>query len=866
MDPTATTALRIASTAAAPLVKQLFRQDGPGAGLVAGPVRMGALVSFRGERRTLGSGQLHTLAGKLVKRGEQAAGPRDPHVPADERPALTDAVARTLHALGDLDMDDVQAVGLGPEAFATRLRRQAGPDATRHLSRDAALFHDRLVNAASLHILHFFTQRSTFVARTLVEQSQRLEEIIRRLPSRSTSPSSPDAAFEAEYAASLVRLHSQLTIVGVDFTNSPDTWSLGATYLGLGAEPTGAHGPHPPVTVPVEQALAGADSERVMLRGIAGSGKTTLVQWLAVSTARGGLSAALARRLAGRVPFVLPVRRFSDADLPTPAEFLSAARHPLAGAEPTGWAVRILKAGRGLLLVDGIDEAPAERREPIRRQLASLLRTFPGNFWLVTARPSAVREDWLAAHGFSELSLAPMNREQVARFIRMWHAAASGDAGARRDAARLPEYERRLLHAVSTGRELGRLATNPLMCGLICALNRDRYGILPQGRKALYMAALAMLLERRDPEREVDPDGITLEREAKERLLQKLAHWMLLNDRSEISRDMAVDILGSHLPAIPSAGEQGSAEQLFKHLLERTGLLRRPTPDTVDFVHRTFQDYLSAKEAVERHDFPFLVNNAHRPDWDEVIRMAVSLARPDECALLMKSMISARPHLRSSERTYLKLLAASCVDFATEMNPTVREEVRKRTRYLLQRNTPLGARGLAWIGPIVLELLPDPEGVPDGRALRLAETATRVVDDATIGYLARLRSRASLRVREELAGAWHRFDTRRYAQEVIAHLDPDGLYFTVTDPEELAALSALGGREQVRVAEGLTPEDLVEGLVAERLTHLYLLAYDTTRDLTWLAAFPTLRVLRLGRGIGHVRGVPPGVEVERDGA
>jgi hypothetical protein len=869
MDPTATTALRIASGVAAPLIKRLFRHDGPGAGL-ASPAHLATLVSFHGEQRTLTERELRRLAADLVKRGEQAAGARDPRVGADERPALTEALARTLHTLGDLDMDDVQAVGLGPERFAARLRQQAGPDATRELSRDAELFHDRLVDAASLHILHFFTQRSTFVARTLVEQSQRLEEIVRRLPPRAD----PDAEFEEEYAASLVRLHSQLTIVGVDFTNSPDTWSLGATYLGLGVEvPEGTGtGTRAPVPVPVDQALAAADSERVLLRGIAGSGKTTLVQWLAVSAAEGRLPGALGQRLAGRVPFVLPVRRFSDADLPAPAEFLSAARHPLAGSEPKGWAVRVLKAGRGLLLVDGIDEAPAARREPIRRQLAALLRAFPGNFWLLTSRPTAVREDWLAALGFTELSLAPMNREQVVRFIRMWHAAAAGDAGARRDAARLPEYERRLLNAVSTGRELSRLATNPLMCGLICALNRDRYGILPQGRKALYTAALSMLLERRDPEREVDPDGITLEREAKERLLQKLAHWMLLNDRSEISHAMAVDILGSHLPAIPSAGAQGSAAQLFEHLLHRTGLLRKPTPDTVDFVHRTFQDYLSAKEAVERHDFPFLVNNAHRPDWDEVIRMAVSLARPDEAANLMTSMIQARPHLRPHERTYLKLLAASCVDFATEMSPQVREEVRKRTRYLVQRNTALGARGLAWIGPMVLELLPDPEGVGDGRALRLAETATRVGDDAAIDYLVRLRTRASPAVREELAGAWHRFDTRRYATEVIAHLDPEGLYFTVTNADELAELRALGGRERVRVTEALTPDELTgpDGLVPERLTHLHLplplprLPHEAGRDMGWLAAFPRLRVLRLGPGVGAADGVPAGVRVERD--
>ncbi|MGP4109907.1 NACHT domain-containing protein [Streptomyces sp. 4N509B] len=867
--------LRVASGVFAPLVARLFPRDGRGAGLVEKPVRVASLLSLRGERRTLGEGELRGLSEELVRRALREVGPHDA-LSEDDVVAVTELFARSMVALGELDMDDVQAVALGPERLAERLRRAARGDGGREavsreaVSRDAALFHERLVDAAAVHILHFFTQRSTFVARTLVEQTRRLEEIVGALH-RQGEPGGQDAAFEEAYLASLVRLHSRLTIVGVDFTNSPDTWSLGATYLSLGAEPpaggSGGSGldPHPPVPVPIDQALAAASSDRVLLRGIAGAGKTTFVQWLAVSAAEGTLPGALGRRLAGRVPIVLPVRRIADGALPAPAAFLTAARHPLGGSEPNGWAARLLAAGRGLLLLDGIDEAPAERREPLRRQLAALLRAFPGNVWVVTSRPSAVREDWLAGEGFVELGLAPMNREQVARFIRTWHAAAAGDTG--RDHARLPEYERRLLHSVRILRELRRLATNPLMCGLICALNRDRSGILPRGRKALYKAALAMLLERRDPEREVDADGIVLEREAKERLLQKLAHWMLLNDRSEITRDTAVDIIERHLPAIPSAGAQGSAAQLFGHLLHRTGLLRMPTPQTVDFVHRTFQDYLSAKEAVERHDFPYLVRNAHRPDWDEVIRMAVSLARPDECARMIEDLISAKPHLRPAEARYCKLLAAACVEHATEMSPEARAAVRQRTRFLVQPDSVGAARGLGWIGPIALELLPEPEGVSDRKALLLAATASGVRDDAAIDYLARLRSHRSLAVRAELAGAWHRFDTQRYAAEIIAHLDPAGLYFTVTDREELAALRRLGGRERVRVGEELTPRELTgrNGLVAELLTHLYLLAYDAREGMGWLAAFPRLRVLRLGRHVGPVRGVPEGVAVERDG-
>ncbi|WP_043267362.1 NACHT domain-containing protein [Streptomyces sp. CT34] len=870
MEPT-TIGLRIASSVCVPLVKRLFRQDGPGAGLVERAVRVSGLVSFRGEKRTLSDSDLRKLTGALVERAQRAVGPHDRYREG-EHAAVTDAVCRTLYGLGELDMDDVQAVGLGPERFARRLRAQA-PDACRELSKDGARFHDRLVDTASVHILHFFTQRSTFVARTLVEQSRRIEEVIGLLDRLPPPQSAADAAFEAEYADSLVKQHSQVTIVGVDFANSPDSWSLDATYLSLGVEfPEGepdhsadgpvsgteSYGPQPPV--PVEHALAG--QERVLLRGIAGSGKTTVVQWLAVSTAKQQLPAEL-NALRGRVPFVLPVRRFSDRDLPLPVEFLSAARHPLSGAEPDAWPLRVLRSGRGLMLIDGIDEAPAERREKIRTELDQLLRQFPGNVWLVTSRPAAVRPNWLAAQGFGEMSLAPMNRDQVARFIRSWHAAAASDVG--RDHARLPDYERKLLHSVRLIRELRRLAANPLMCGLICALNRDRNGILPRGRKALYKAALAMLLERRDPEREVDADGIVLDREAKERLLQKLAHWMLLNDRTELDRRTAVEILARFLPAIPSAGEQGTAEELFDHLLHRTGLLRIPAPGSVDFVHRTFQDYLSAKEAVERHDFPFLVNNAHRSDWDEVIRMAVSLARPDECATMIENLVSPRPGLPAAKAKYCKLLAAACLEHATEMSPQTRAIVRQRTRFLVQPDTIESARGLGWIGPIALELLPEPDGTSDHRALLLAATACGIRDDAAIDYLARLRSHRSLAVRAELAAAWRRFDTERYATEIIAHLDPEGLYFTVTDRTELAELRRLGGRERIRVAEQLTPEELVDGLVADRLTHLHLVVYDTRRDLDWLSAFPRLTTLRLGRLVGAVHGVPERVRIERDG-
>jgi hypothetical protein len=479
-----------------------------------------------------------------------------------------------------------------------------------------------------------------------------------------------------------------------------------------------------------------------------------------------------------------------------------------------------------------------------------------------------------------------MNRDHIASFVQRWHQAAAEQSehsirdpdDRRRYVQRLETFEERLQHAVRIIGELRMLATNPLMCGLICALNRDRNGSLPTGRKELYRAALAMLLQRRDDERDVAADGIVLERDAKERLLQKLAHWMLLNGRTEMSADQAIAELEIFLPAIPSAARQGTSAELFDHLLQRSGLLKLQsgggtnsgtdsgTADDaagpkVEFIHRTFQDYLAAKECVDRRHIGYILRHAHEEDWGEVVRMAVLVARPDECAEILDYLVSARRN--AAEGRHCKLLAAASVHHATEMDPEVREKVRQATKSLVHPFSLDGARKLGWLGSFVLELLPDPEGLPDRQALLRAATAANVADEAAIDYLIRLRSRRSLAIRAELAGAWHRFDTEYYAEQIIAHLHPEELYFSVAGPQELAILRQLGGRARVRATERLSPGELIEQLDPAGLTHLWLPYYDVRQSLEWLGTFPHLQVLRLDRNVGAVQGIPPGVQLER---
>ncbi|REH21723.1 NACHT domain-containing protein [Streptomyces sp. 2114.2] len=595
-----------------------------------------------------------------------------------------------------------------------------------------------------------------------------------------------------------------------------------------------------------EQVLAGHD--QVFLRGVAGSGKTTLVQWLAV-TAAGRVYDHGLTHLIGRVPFVLPMRRIvrPGAELPVPGDFLRAVGCPVAGEQPPGWVERVLRARRGVLLVDGIDEIAQDRRAAARRWLRELVRAFPGNLWLVTSRPSAVPEAWLAAEGFSELVLAPMGRDGVATFVRRWHRAAEV----------AESVGESLLASVRSTSELNGLATNPLMCGMLCALHRDRRGFLPQDRRSLYEAALTMLLERRDRERELHgSDGVRLAYATQVQLLQKLAWWLIRNSRQEMDRDEAFGIVDRALPALNLADAGG--EEVYRALLLRSGLLREPAEGRVDFLHRTFQDYLGARLAVQEMDFDLLVNHAHLDEWDDVILLALAHARPKEAEQMLRRLTE----LGTPRGT---LLAAAGLRYAAEVAPTVRGRVEDGLATHVPPTTFEAAREVARAGgDLVLGLLPGPEdGIDDSTAARVVHTAVSVGSEAALQFLSRFREHTGADVQEFLATSWNRFDREQYAREILAHL-PRQRAVEVATTDDLHVLRSLGGWGHIFVRGAYRVDDLTELVVPERLTHLTLEAPHPVEGLAWLTAFPRLRTVSVLADLDEAvaRQVPDGVELQ----
>ncbi|MEY2230269.1 MULTISPECIES: NACHT domain-containing protein [Streptomyces] len=766
-----TVLLRVAGAAAGTLVKSLLART-PGAGLVADPAR--PAPRRRRPPAELGDSEMRRLTETLAAR----LGPECAALPEHERLAALDAVGDGFAALGALDAEALFAADLDPTALAAAL-----PPPPAGLAPAAEALYGRLVRLCCAHAVEYVTTLPGFGARADVELVRRTGELARAVDRLGHAGDGSAYAFEERYAQYVARTHGRLQLFGLTLSRSRQEWPLDVAYISLavsGEQPLLPGEPELHRTqVRAEQALASAD--RVLLRGPAGSGKSTLVQWLALDAARrsdGPWSTC--------VPFVLRLRSFTaSGDLPLPEDFLRAGGVPLSA--PPGWVEDLMLSGRALVLVDGVDEVPQRLRIRTETWLRSLISAFPKARYVVTTRPSAVPEDWLAGLGFATHAMLPMDQRDIRAFVTHWHAAA------RAEGQEVDAYEASLLEAVSSRRDLARLATNPLMCALLCALNQDRRMQLPRARKELYDAALDMLLVRRDTEREIcGIEGVYLTREEQIALLQRFAYWLIRNGQLEAGRDEAVEMVGEWLDAMPQVRAQGGAEQVFAHLLIRSGLLLEPTPGAVVFVHRTFQDYLGAKAAVESRDFGVLVKNAHDDSWDDVVRMAVGHARPDERARLLRGLLRRADKVKGA-RSRLVLLAAACLEHAPELDPEVRREIEGRTAELLPPQRISQAEELARAGELVLDLLPRPHDLSEAEAAAVVHTASRVGGPQALGVVARFRSDDRPMVRIQLSNGWQHFDRGAYVDTVLTEADLSQTYLTVESAEELAQLDRLPG-------------------------------------------------------------------------
>ena len=365
--------------------------------------------------------------------------------------------------------------------FLERQIRADSRRATRDLSDGGTAFYDRVISEGCAYVVEIADKLPHFEVGAFAELLRRdkqildlITEVLDRIPARAVGESN-EARFVTAYMRHIATKLDRLELLGLDFQSLWYPLSLAYISLRVGEPDSGAGST-------IEESLAAGS--RIMLIGRAGSGKTTVLQWLAVRAARSDFTGPMIA-LNGHIPFFVRLREYVGKALPQPEQFVAGVAPLLAPETPSGWTRSQLRSGRALMLVDGVDELPSDERPAVARWLHDLAELFPKARYVVTARPAAVSTAWSDEFGFTCTFLETMSPSLVEKFVRRWHEATGNQLADSEERKRLSGYEKSLLAAIDNDRYLRDLADTPLLAGLLCSLNWYRRAQLPRRRREL---------------------------------------------------------------------------------------------------------------------------------------------------------------------------------------------------------------------------------------------------------------------------------------------------------------------------------------------------------------------------------------------
>jgi len=759
--------------------------------------------------------------------------------------AVIDQLARTLE--GNISAEFFLARDLDPAKLIGELRR-VRPLPTGQFSEAEVQLYERSLAEAVRYVVEVAAKLPRFEVTQVKESLQRLAHIedvvgetakgVKRLEAwvARQESDSESRQYEVDYRLAVARNLDYLELFGADLTPESKRQALSVAYVSLTLETSsGSEGEGEPS--PVETVLNGLaeDTGRLLIRGEAGSGKSTLFRWAAIQAAQGPQAGRVRKWIdkdlhtvvqiemdlepSGRLPhwrvrlpFLLRLRDCRGGKLPQPKDFPELIAKEI-GSPPATWVRAILQSGRGLLLFDGIDEIPNLHREPVKREIEAIIGAYPKNLFLVSTRPEAVPPGWLGTLGFSEARVNPMSDLDRSRFIDKWHEAVATDlARMGRPADDLPRLAEELKRQLPENPSVARLATNPLLCAMICALHRDRGQKLPESQSDLCESLCQVLLHRRERESGLDlsefPEPYrNLKYPQKRVIVQEIAHSMVLNGESSITVERARQKVADALRSLAGQSED-DAEVVCRALVERSGMLRETNPGYLDFIHNTFKEYLAGDRFANSGDVGILAEHALDPTWQRVLLFAVATPRPGFAAAVIRRLLdtpAAEPAVKTGKERGQKnkkltrdlprarqLLALQCRAAALLVDHGLEEKLDEIAETMFPPKGMGDAEALAASGEMVIpflayrKVLKAKEAAACVRTLRLIGTqrAKAVLE----GYLDERRGP----VVSELCQAVNPLELKAIQEKLISGKTlADGIRLQISDLSPLSGLSSL---------------------------------------------------------------------------
>ncbi|MBL8090079.1 MAG: SUMF1/EgtB/PvdO family nonheme iron enzyme [Anaerolineales bacterium] len=341
----------------------------------------------------------------------------------------------------------------------------------------------------------------------------------------------------------------------------------------------------------------------MVVLGDPGAGKTTFVKYLAIKLARGeGAEIGLNNYL----PILLPLAGYANAlqtrDIPLDdfiAEYFEGIGANLPISDMLNEA---LKAGRALILLDGLDEV---RDLNIRNTVVERVVDFytfhhhQGNKFVITSRVVGYRAVRPSAEDLAECTIVDFEDDEIEEFINHWTGALEKQAQGNTSVAYSDaDTERReLIDAIHQNPGVRQLASTPLLLTILALMKRQ--GVtLPERRVQLYDQYVNTLLSTWNRARSLSgrAPGRDIDEIQTVRILAPLALWMHevspgvgLVGREDMRRKLE-ELFHERGDVSPHQ----AARQFLQDVREHAALLLERGPAEYGFIHLTFEEYLAA--------------------------------------------------------------------------------------------------------------------------------------------------------------------------------------------------------------------------------------------------------------------------------
>ncbi|MCA0453428.1 MAG: SUMF1/EgtB/PvdO family nonheme iron enzyme [Chloroflexi bacterium] len=436
---------------------------------------------------------------------------------------------------------------------------------------------------------------------------------------------------------------------------------------------------------------AAAACPRLVILGGPGSGKTSFVRHLALCLAgeqwinktRKINLAQIGQWSHGElVPVYVELRHLIGTMLaedvttqPHVDTFWSYVKTHILGTALTDYASSLrndLDGGRGLIILDGLDEVPYPRGkgnlQKRQLQLKSLVQALEDAFGqtriLVASRPYAY-EGW-SLPGFSSVELAPFEDQQREQLTANLYRASGDTTDAANEQAKRLNQD---LQAKNISREL---RDTPLFITLMATVYAAGGSEgLPTRKGALYRQSILLLLERWTKAKPGTPTlAELLGNTTRDDLLSRLAALAYAVHERFGEEQTAVDIprelLSKHIFEMEMDDPSVKAAQLVSYLSENAGVLVSPGHQAdghvFRFAHRTFQEYLAAKQIVAE------CTDSYEP-VREYIESHTQLWRIP--CLLVGDVLRDRENARDAYEDLWSLIETLC---GNEVHPTIKSD------------------------------------------------------------------------------------------------------------------------------------------------------------------------------------------------